>query len=108
VAQAGDFVEHMPDPSRPRSARAGFNVSGGQRQHFSIARALVKKSRIYIFDDSFSALDVATDARLRHALKGQRRSDSAVIIVGNGSPPSLTPTRSWSWRDGAVVGAGDP
>ena len=63
-----------------RIAQGGTNVSGGQRQRLCIARALVTKPRVYLFDDSFSALDVATDARLRAALKGTT-ADATVIIV---------------------------
>ena len=69
VAQAEDFVRAMPDQLEAPIAQGGTNVSGGQRQRLSIARALVKQPEIYVFDDSFSALDVATDARLRAALK---------------------------------------
>ena len=69
VAQAEDFVRQMPDGLEAPIAQGGTNVSGGQRQRLAIARALVKRPEIYVFDDSFSALDVATDARLRAALK---------------------------------------
>ena len=68
TAQARDFVAAMPGGLSARIAQGGTNVSGGQRQRLSIARAIVKRPEIYIFDDSFSALDVATDARLRRAL----------------------------------------
>ncbi len=65
IAQARDFVEQMPDGLDSPIAQGGTNVSGGQRQRLAIARALVHKPQIYLFDDSFSALDYATDARLR-------------------------------------------
>ena len=65
VAQAADFVRAMPDGLDSEIAQGGTNVSGGQRQRLSIARALVVRPEIYVFDDSFSALDLATDARLR-------------------------------------------
>jgi ATP-binding cassette subfamily B protein len=81
VAQAEDFVRAMPEQLDAPIAQGGTNVSGGQRQRLAIARALVKRPEIYIFDDSFSALDVATDARLRAALRAETR-DAAVIIVG--------------------------
>ena len=72
VAQAEDFVREMPGQLDAPISQGGTNVSGGQRQRLSIARALVKRPEIYVFDDSFSALDVATDARLRAALSGRR------------------------------------
>jgi ATP-binding cassette subfamily B multidrug efflux pump len=79
VAQAGDFVRAMGGLEAPIE-QGGTNVSGGQRQRLSIARALVRKPDIYVFDDSFSALDLATDARLRAAL-GPHTRDAAVLIV---------------------------
>ena len=81
VAQARDFVEAKPGQLDAPIAQGGTNVSGGQRQRLSIARALVRRPHVYIFDDSFSALDVTTDARLRAALAGETR-DAAVVIVG--------------------------
>ncbi len=80
VAQAADFVRDMEGQLDAPVAQGGTNVSGGQRQRLSIARALVKRPDIYIFDDSFSALDVATDARLRAALVAETR-ESAVLVV---------------------------
>jgi ATP-binding cassette, subfamily B, multidrug efflux pump len=80
VAQARDFVLAMPDGLESRIAQGGTNVSGGQRQRLAIARALVRRPEIYLFDDSFSALDLGTDARLRAALR-PATSDAAVIIV---------------------------
>ena len=80
TAQAKGFVEEKSSGLNRRIAQGGTNVSGGQRQRLSIARALVTKPNVYLFDDSFSALDVATDARLRKALKAKTR-DAAVIIV---------------------------
>ncbi len=81
VAQARDFVEQMPGGLDAPIAQGGTNVSGGQRQRLSIARALVRRPDIYLFDDSFSALDVTTDARLRAALASET-ADAAVVIVG--------------------------
>jgi ATP-binding cassette, subfamily B, multidrug efflux pump len=81
VAQARDFVEAMPGGLEAPIAQGGTNVSGGQRQRLAIARALVRKPEIYLFDDSFSALDLATDARLRAALR-RRIADATVLIVG--------------------------
>lgn len=80
TAQAADFVEQMDGGLEAPIAQGGSNVSGGQRQRLSIARALVKRPEIYVFDDAFSALDVATDARLRVALAAETR-DAAVLIV---------------------------
>jgi ATP-binding cassette subfamily B protein len=80
VAQADDFVRAMPDGLDSRIEQGGTNLSGGQRQRLSIARALIRRPEIFIFDDSFSALDLATDARLRAALPAFT-SDSAVLIV---------------------------
>ena len=80
VAQAREFVEAMPDGLNSAISQGGTNVSGGQRQRLSIARALVRRPHLYIFDDSFSALDVATDARLRAALASETK-DAAVLIV---------------------------
>jgi ATP-binding cassette, subfamily B, multidrug efflux pump len=80
IAQARDFVERMPDGLNSPIAQGGTNVSGGQRQRLAIARALVHQPQIYVFDDSFSALDYATDARLRAALAAEV-TDANVIIV---------------------------
>ncbi len=80
VAQARGFVEEMPQQLDAPISQGGTNVSGGQRQRLSIARALVRRPHIFVFDDSFSALDVATDARLRAALASETR-DAAVLIV---------------------------
>jgi ATP-binding cassette subfamily B protein len=80
VAQALDFVAAMPGQLDAPTDQGGTNVSGGQRQRLSIARALVKRPRLLLFDDCFSALDAATDARLRAALKAGTR-DGAVVIV---------------------------
>ncbi|HDL49110.1 MAG TPA: ABC transporter ATP-binding protein, partial [Actinobacteria bacterium] len=80
IAQAKDFVEAMPEGLDAQISQGGTNVSGGQRQRLAIARALIRRPEIYLFDDSFAALDVATDARLRHALAGVT-ADATVIIV---------------------------
>src|SRR5205085_1159632 len=82
VAQAAEFVEAMSGGLDATIEQGGTNVSGGQRQRLSIARALVRKPEIYLFDDSFSALDLATDARLRAALEPYTR-DAAVLIVAH-------------------------
>ncbi|BDZ47496.1 ABC transporter ATP-binding protein [Naasia aerilata] len=80
VAQARDFVEELPEGLEAPISQGGTNVSGGQRQRLAIARALVKRPEIYVFDDSFSALDTATDARLRRALASEV-GDAAVLVV---------------------------
>ena len=80
VAQAGDFIRSLPDGLNAFVAQGGANFSGGQKQRLSIARALVKKPELYIFDDSFSALDFKTDAALRRALAAETK-DAAVLII---------------------------
>lgn len=80
VAQAGEFIRSLPDGLNSYVAQGGTNFSGGQKQRLSIARALVKKPELYIFDDSFSALDFKTDAALRKALANETK-DSAVLII---------------------------
>ena len=81
IAQAYDFVMNLENGLESDVSQGGSNLSGGQKQRLSIARALIRRPKIYLFDDSFSALDFKTDAKLRAALK-QKVSDSIVIIVG--------------------------
>ena len=80
IAQAAGFVRELPDGLDTTIAQGGTNVSGGQRQRLAIARTLIRRPRIYLFDDSFSALDYATDAALRRALQ-RETTDAAVVIV---------------------------
>lgn len=80
IAQAGDFIRSLPDGLNSYVAQGGTNFSGGQKQRLSIARALVKQPELYIFDDSFSALDFKTDAALRNALAPETQ-DAAVVII---------------------------
>ncbi len=80
VAQAADFVRSLPDGLDAFVAQGGTNFSGGQKQRLSIARALVKRPDLYIFDDSFSALDFKTDAALRREL-AKETGDAAVLII---------------------------
>jgi ATP-binding cassette subfamily B protein len=105
VAQARDFVEEMPGGLEAPIAQGGTNVSGGQRQRLSIARALVRKPEIYLFDDSFSALDLATDARLRAALRPNIAQATAVIVSQRVS--TITDAdQIVVLDDGAIVGLG--
>ncbi len=105
VAQARDFVEDLEEGLEAPIAQGGTNVSGGQRQRLSIARALVKRPEIYIFDDSFSALDVATDARLRASLKPFTAS-SALIIVAQRVSTIIGADQIVVLEDGEIVGLG--
>lgn len=81
IAQAMDFINEKPEGFREEVAQGGTTVSGGQKQRLSIARALIKKSQIYIFDDSFSALDFKTDAKLRAALKDKMKGSTLLIVA---------------------------
>jgi len=81
VAQATDFISKMPDGFNSLIAQGGTNVSGGQMQRLSIARALVRKPEIYVFDDTFSALDFKTDAKLREALKDETKNSTVLIVA---------------------------
>lgn len=105
VAQAADFVAAMADGLNSPIAQGGGNVSGGQRQRLSIARALIKKPEIFVFDDSFSALDTATDARLRAALK-KTTEHAAVIIVGQRVSTIADADQIVVLEDGRTVGIG--
>nr|WP_294691707.1 ABC transporter ATP-binding protein [uncultured Friedmanniella sp.] len=105
VAQAEDFVRAMPEQLQAPISQGGTNVSGGQRQRLSIARALVKRPEIYVFDDSFSALDVATDARLRAALARETAS-ACVIIVGQRVATIREADQILVLEHGEVVGIG--
>ncbi|WP_199439788.1 ABC transporter ATP-binding protein [Umezawaea beigongshangensis] len=105
VAQAREFVEEMPGGLDAPIAQGGTNVSGGQRQRLSIARALVCRPEIYLFDDSFSALDLATDARLREALRPHTRR-SAVLVVAQRVSTVLGADQIVVLDDGSVVGTG--
>ncbi len=105
VAQADDFVQAMPDRLEAPISQGGTNVSGGQRQRLSIARALVARPEIYVFDDSFSALDVTTDARLRAALARETAS-ACVIIVGQRVATIREADQIIVLEHGEVVGTG--
>jgi ATP-binding cassette subfamily B protein len=105
VAQAADFVRAMPGQLEARIEQGGTNVSGGQRQRLCIARALVRRPSIYVFDDSFSALDLTTDARLRAALKPYT-SEAAVVIVAQRVSTIATADDILVLEDGRLVGRG--
>ena len=105
VAQAADFVRAMAGGLGARIEQGGTNVSGGQRQRLSIARALIRKPEIYLFDDSFSALDLATDARLRMALRPYT-AESAVVIVAQRVSTIMAADEILVLEDGALVGRG--
>jgi ATP-binding cassette, subfamily B, multidrug efflux pump len=105
IAQAAGFVQAMSDGLNSPIAQGGSNVSGGQRQRLAIARALVARPEIYVFDDSFSALDLATDARLRAALAPHTR-DAAVVIVAQRVSTIIDAEQILVLEDGEVVGRG--
>ncbi|GLW72239.1 multidrug ABC transporter ATP-binding protein [Kitasatospora phosalacinea] len=105
TAQAADFVRKFPEGLNAPIAQGGTNVSGGQRQRLAIARALVRKPEIYLFDDSFSALDYATDARLRAAL-ARETGDATVVIVAQRVSTIRDADRIVVLDEGAVVGTG--
>ena len=105
IAQASDFVLSMPGGLDAVIDQGGTNVSGGQRQRLSIARALVKQPSVYLFDDCFSALDAATDARLREALRTGTR-DASVVIVAQRVSTIMHADQIIVLDDGHVVGLG--
>ena len=105
IAQATDFVRAMPGGLEATIAQGGSNVSGGQRQRLAIARALVRQPEIYLFDDSFSALDLATDARLRAAL-APHTADATVIIVAQRVSTIIHADQILVLEDGESVGLG--
>ena len=105
IAQASEFIKQMPDGYHSMISQGGKNLSGGQKQRLSIARALVRKPQIYIFDDSFSALDYQTDARLRAALK-EETQDATVIVVAQRISSIMHADRIVVMDNGAVIGSG--
>ncbi len=105
IAQAGEFIAHFNDGYDAEIAQGGTNISGGQKQRLSIARALVRKPEIYIFDDSFSALDFKTEAKLRAALK-KETADSTVIVVAQRVSTVMDANKIIVLHDGQIVGMG--
>lgn len=105
IAQASEFIDSKPEGLATEISQGGINVSGGQKQRLAIARALVKKPPIYIFDDSFSALDFKTDATLRRALK-THTGDSTVLIVTQRVSTVKTAEQIIVLEEGQMVGAG--
>ncbi|MFM2070664.1 MAG: hypothetical protein RLZZ623_927 [Actinomycetota bacterium] len=105
VAQAADFVRAMPGQLEAAIVQGGSNVSGGQRQRLAIARALVRRPEVYLFDDSFSALDVATDARLRAALLPET-ANSTVLLVGQRVATIAQADQILVLEDGRMMGIG--
>ena len=105
VAQAADFVAALPEKLEAPVDQGGTNLSGGQRQRMAIARALVRRPPLYLFDDCFSALDAGTDARLRSALKAEAR-DAAVVIVAQRVSTILSADQIIVLDAGRIVGVG--
>jgi ATP-binding cassette subfamily B protein len=105
IAQARDFVEEMPGGLEAPVAQGGTNLSGGQRQRLAIARALVRQPEIYLFDDSFSALDLGTDARLRAALRPVT-AHAAVVVVAQRVSTIVDADQIIVLEDGEIVGIG--
>lgn len=106
IAQATEFISNMKDGFDSEIAQGGTNVSGGQKQRLSIARALVRRPEIYIFDDSFSALDFKTDAKLRAALKSETK-ESTVIIVAQRVSTVMDADRIIVLDEGRIEGIGN-
>jgi ATP-binding cassette subfamily B protein len=105
VAQARDFVAAMPNGLETPVDQGGTNVSGGQRQRLAIARALVKRPAVYLFDDCFSALDAGTDARLRAALRSETK-EATVLIVAQRVSTIMHADRIMVLDAGRIVGLG--
>lgn len=105
IAQASDFIEKMEDGYNTMLYEGGLNLSGGQKQRLSIARALTRKAEIYVFDDSFSALDFKTDAKLRAALKRETK-DATVIIVAQRVGSVMDADKIIVLDEGKVAGIG--
>ena len=105
IAQATEFIEGKDDKYKSEIAQGGSNVSGGQKQRLSIARAVAKDPEIFVFDDSFSALDFKTDAALREAL-AKRTNNKTNIIVAQRISTILNADKIIVLDDGKIVGQG--
>lgn len=105
IAQAMEFIDSKPDRFETNIAQGGNNVSGGQKQRLSIARALVKKPQIYVFDDSFSALDFKTDSTLRAALKSEI-GDSTILLIAQRISTIMSAEQIIVLEAGQIVGKG--
>ena len=105
IAQASEFIEAKPEGYQEAISQGGTNVSGGQKQRLSIARAIAKNPEIYIFDDSFSALDYKTDSALRKALK-EELTDSTVLIVAQRISTIMHAEQILVLDEGRIVGKG--
>ena len=105
TAQAADFVKAMPDGLDSELSQNGKNLSGGQRQRLAIARVLIRKAEIYVFDDSFSALDFSTDAKLRRALR-EKMPNITKIIVAQRVGTIIDASRIIVLDEGKVAGIG--
>lgn len=105
IAQAMEFIESKEQGFKTEVSQGGTNVSGGQKQRLSIARAIVKEPDIYIFDDSFSALDFKTDATLRKALKDETK-ESTVLIVAQRISTIINADKIIVLDEGKMVGMG--
>ncbi|ODP28241.1 putative ABC transporter ATP-binding protein YfiC [Paenibacillus nuruki] len=105
IAQASEFISEMKEGYNSVIAQGGSNVSGGQKQRLSIARALVRKPELYIFDDSFSALDFKTDSRLRAALK-EETTEAAVLMIAQRVSTVMDADQIIVLEDGKIVGRG--
>ena len=105
TAQASEFIEGKPDRYHSEISQGGTNVSGGQKQRLSIARAIAKSPKVFLFDDSFSALDYKTDVELRRALK-EKTGDAAVIIVAQRISTILHADQIIVLDEGRIAGMG--
>ncbi|PEO37260.1 ATP-binding cassette domain-containing protein, partial [Bacillus pseudomycoides] len=105
IAQAMEFINAKPESFRTEISQGGTNVSGGQKQRLSIARALTKKSEIFIFDDSFSALDFKTDAALRRALNNEI-AGSTILLVAQRISTIMNADKIIVLDEGKIVGTG--